>query len=150
LEQELSQIETEEQAGFRAGQSTIDRIFCLKPLIEKKMAVTQPLHLLFVDLEKAYDSVPPKNLWKALEHYNISNSIIRAIKRLYENSFSKIKIGKQLSSGFYITKGQRKGCSLSPTLLKYIFEGFRKLTEKMCKDGIGDSGYDNIFNDICR
>jgi hypothetical protein len=57
-----------------------------------------------VDLEKAYDSVPLKNLWRALEHYNIHNSIIRAIKRLYENS-SKIKIGKHLSSGFYVTKG---------------------------------------------
>jgi len=30
----------------------------LKQLTEKKMAVDQPLHLLFVDLEKAYDSVP--------------------------------------------------------------------------------------------
>jgi hypothetical protein len=69
------------------------------------MSVDQPLHLLFVDLEKVYDSVHLKNVWKALDHYNISNSIIRAIKRLYENSFSKIKIGKQLSSGFYVTKG---------------------------------------------
>jgi hypothetical protein len=43
------------------------------------MSVNQPLHLLFVDIEKAYDSVPLKNLWKALEHYNISNSIFRAI-----------------------------------------------------------------------
>jgi hypothetical protein len=92
LEQEFSQIETEEQAGFRAGGSTIDHVFSLKQLIEKKMSVAQPLHLLFVDLEKAYESVPLKNLWKALEHYNISNSIIRTIKRLYENSFSKIKI----------------------------------------------------------
>jgi hypothetical protein len=32
------------------------------------MAVEQRLYLLFVDLEKAYDSVPMKNLWKALEH----------------------------------------------------------------------------------
>jgi len=69
------------------------------------MAVNHPLHLLFVDLEKAYDSVPLENLWKAFEHYNIRNSIIKVIKRLYENSVSKIKIGKQLSSGFYITKG---------------------------------------------
>ena len=69
------------------------------------MAVNEPLHLLFVDLEKANHRVPLKNLWKALEPYNISNSIIRTIKRLYENSFSKIKIGKQISSGFYITKG---------------------------------------------
>jgi hypothetical protein len=84
------------------------------------MAVNQPLHLLLVDLEKACDSVPLRNLWKALEHYSISNSIIRAIKRLYENSFSKIKIGKQLSSGFYITKGLRQGCSLSPLYLTLI------------------------------
>ena len=111
MEQEFSQIQTEEKAKFRAGRSTIDHIFCLRQLIEKKMAVNQPQHLLFVDSEKAL-----KNLWKALEHYNISNSIIRAIKRLYENSFSKIKIGKQLSSGFYITKGLQQGCSLSPTL----------------------------------
>ena len=76
------------------------------------------LLLLFVDLEKAYGSVPLKNLWKALEHYNISNGIIRAIRRLYENSFSKIKIGKQLSLGFYITKGLRQGCGLSPSLFK--------------------------------
>jgi hypothetical protein len=62
------------------------------------MDVNQPLHLLFVDLEKSYDIVPLKNLWKALEHNNISNNIIRAIKGFYENSFSKIKVGKQLSS----------------------------------------------------
>jgi len=39
----------------------------------EKMAVDQPLHILFVDLEKAFDSVPLQNLWKVLEHYNISN-----------------------------------------------------------------------------
>jgi len=68
LEQEFSQTETEEKAGFRAGRSTVDHIFCLRQLIEKKMAVNQPLHLLFVDLEKAHESVPLENLWKALEH----------------------------------------------------------------------------------
>ena len=86
------------------------------------MAVNHPLHLLFVDLEKAYDSVLLENLWKVLEHYNIMNRIIKAIKRLYENSFSKIKIGKQLSSGFYITKGQQhKDVVYRPLYLKHIF-----------------------------
>jgi hypothetical protein len=66
LEQEFSQLETEEQVGFRAGRSTIDYIFCLKELIEKKMSVDQPLHLLFVDLEKAYDSVPEKLIIKLM------------------------------------------------------------------------------------
>ena len=68
MEQKFSQLEIEEQAGFRAGHSTVDHIFCSRQLIEKKMAVNQPLHLLFVDLEKAHESVPLENLWKALEH----------------------------------------------------------------------------------
>ena len=66
LEQEFSQLETEEQAGFRAGRSTIDHIFCSRQLIEKRMAVNQPLHLLLVDLEKAYDSVPLKKLVESI------------------------------------------------------------------------------------
>ena len=93
MEQEFSRRETEEQAGFRAGRSTVDHIFCLRQLIKKKMVVNHPLHLLFVDLEKAHDSVPLENLWKTLEHYNIRNSIIKAIKRLYENIFPKLKLG---------------------------------------------------------
>ena len=37
------------------------------------MFVDQPLHLLFVDLEKAYDSVPLKTYGK---HYNTAILII--------------------------------------------------------------------------
>jgi hypothetical protein len=85
-----------------------------------------------VDLEQAYDCVPLKNLWKALEHYNVSNNIIMAIKRLYENSFSKIKTGKQLSSVFYVTKGLRQGCSLSPTLFKIYIQNALENWQKKC------------------
>jgi len=35
LEQEFSQIETEEQAGFRACRSIVDHLFCLRQLIIK-------------------------------------------------------------------------------------------------------------------
>ena len=100
MEQEFSQIETEEQAGFRAGRSTVDHIFCLRQLIEKEMAFNQPLHLLFVDLEKAYDSVPLKKLWKALEQYNISTSITRAIKNCMKTLFRKLKLGNNFLQDF--------------------------------------------------
>ena len=96
------------------------------------MAVYLPLHLLFVDLEHAYGSVPQKKLWKAVEHYNINNSIIMALKGLYENSFSKIKVGKQLPSGVYITKGIQQGYSLSPTLFKIYIQNALENCQKKC------------------
>ena len=52
---------------------------------------------------------------------------------MYENSFSKIKIGKQLSSGFHITKG----CSLLPTLFKiYIQNALENWQKKCAKMGL--------------
>jgi hypothetical protein len=132
LDQEFIQIETEEQTGFRAGTSTIDHILFLKQLIEEKMAVDQPLHLLFVDLEISYGSVPLQRLWKVLERYNISSNIIRAIKRLYENSFSKIKIRKQPSSGFYIKKGLRQGCSFTAKLFKICIQNALENWQNKC------------------
>jgi hypothetical protein len=51
---------------------------------------------------------------------------------LYKNSFSKIKIGKQHSSEFYITKGLRQGCSLSPNLFKIYIQRVLENWQKKC------------------
>jgi hypothetical protein len=79
------------------------------------------------------------NLRRELEIYNISNSIIRAMKRLYEISFSKMKIGKHISSGFYVRKGLQQGCSLLPTLLKiymYIQKALEYWQKKRARMGL--------------
>jgi hypothetical protein len=69
------------------------------------------------------------------------------IKRLCENSFSKIKIGKQLSPGFYMTKELRQGCSLSRTLFKIYIQNALEHWQKKCAR-MGLEIY--IFNAICR
>jgi len=51
---------------------------------------------------------------------------------LYENSFSKVKIGKQLSSGFYVTNGLRQECHLSPTLFKIYIQHALENWQKKC------------------
>ena len=38
----------------------------LQQIIEKKTVQSQPLHLVFIDFEKAYDNVPLANLRTAL------------------------------------------------------------------------------------
>ncbi|XP_030753480.1 uncharacterized protein LOC115880423 [Sitophilus oryzae] len=62
--------EIEEQGGFRAGRSCIDNIFVLQQIIEKRRARNLDTHLVFIDLEKAYDMVPLKKLFEILVESN--------------------------------------------------------------------------------
>ena len=80
LEKEMSQAE--EQAGFRARRSTVDNLFTLKILLEKRVQRDRETHIALIDLEKAYDSVPISALWRAMEDARISKTLINATKRL--------------------------------------------------------------------
>ena len=72
VELEYKNMEMEEQSGFRAGRSCIDNILCITQLIEKKKATNRDLHLLFIDVTKAYDSVPLNILWETLDRSTIN------------------------------------------------------------------------------
>jgi len=50
------------------------------------MAFLIPSHLLFVDLTKAYDSIPILKLWEVLKELNINNTLIKALQNLYTNT----------------------------------------------------------------
>ena len=44
-------------------------------MIEKKKATNRELHLLFIDLTKAYDSVPLNKLWETLDKSTINTRL---------------------------------------------------------------------------
>ncbi|XP_068247896.1 uncharacterized protein [Palaemon carinicauda] len=48
----------EEQFGLKPGGSTTDAMFALRQLMEKYREGQKGLHIVFINLEKAYDRVP--------------------------------------------------------------------------------------------
>ena len=104
----------------------------MKQLIEERNETNQETHLLFLDLTKAYGSIPISKLWEILEESNINNmsTLIKALPSLYSNT-SQVKIGNKLSHSFNITKGLRQGCCISPTHFKiYIRKALEEWKRK--------------------
>jgi hypothetical protein len=112
--------------------------------------LNRELNLLFIDLKKAYDSVPLNKLWETLVESTINTRLIEAMKSLYKGSSSKIKVGNLITKGLKVTKGLRQGCSLSPTLFKIYLEGVLWNWKKKPTEGYTNSKHIFILTQFCR
>ena len=106
----------EEQCGFRPGRGTLDQLWTLGRILEGAWEFAQPVHMCFVDLEKAFDRVPRGVLRGVLREYGVSDSLIRAVRSLYDRCRSLVRIAGSKSNSFPVRVGLRQGCPLSPIL----------------------------------
>ncbi|PKA52309.1 integrator complex subunit 11 [Apostasia shenzhenica] len=113
---------SENQFGFMPGRSTIEAIHLLRSLIEKFKERKENLHLVFIDLEKAYDKVSREVLWRVLEKKEICTAYIQVIKDMYEGAVTSVRTQGGLTKDFPITVGLHQGSSLSPYLFALIME----------------------------
>ncbi|TWW57669.1 hypothetical protein D4764_07G0003880 [Takifugu flavidus] len=82
----------EEQCGFRPGCGTEDQLYTLSGVFQGAWEFAQPVHMCFVDLEKAFDRVPRGVLWGVLREYGVSGPLIRAVRSLYDRCQSLVRI----------------------------------------------------------
>ncbi|KAI3367252.1 hypothetical protein L3Q82_008304 [Scortum barcoo] len=82
----------EEQCGFRPGRGTVDQLYTLRRVLEGLWEFAQPVHMCFVDLEKAFDRVPRGILWGVLREYGVRGPLLRAVRSLYDRSRSLVRI----------------------------------------------------------
>lgn len=67
----IDRVMRDEQAGFRKDRFCIDQIATLRIIVEQTIEWSSSLYVLFVDFEKAFDSLDRKVLWKILCHHGV-------------------------------------------------------------------------------
>jgi len=110
------------QCGFRRNRSTLDHIFCIRQITEKKWEYNESVHQLFIDFRKAYDSVRREVLYKILIDFGMPRKFVRFIKMSLTESYSRVRVGKNVSDRFPIRNGLIQGDNLSPMLFNFDLE----------------------------
>ena len=88
----------------------------------KKWEYNEEVHQLFIDFKKAYDSVRREVLYKILIEFGIPRKLVRLVKMSATETYSRVRVGKNVSDMFPIRIGLKQGDALSPMLFNFALE----------------------------
>ena len=77
------------QCGFRKSRSCTDMTFVVRQLTEKAQEQWMKLSTTFIDLKKAYGSVPRKALWMAMKKLGVPDVLTDIVRALHEKMEAK-------------------------------------------------------------
>ncbi|KAK3548010.1 hypothetical protein QTP70_002315 [Hemibagrus guttatus] len=112
----------EQQYGFMPRKSTTDAISALRILMEKYREGQRELHCVFVDLEKAYDSVPREELWYCMRKSGVAMKYVRVVQDMYERSRTVVRCAVGQTEEFKVEVGLHQGSALSPFLFAIVMD----------------------------
>jgi hypothetical protein len=87
---------------FGRNRSTTDHIFCIRQILEKRWEYNEAVRHLCVDFKKAYDSIRRDVLCNILIDFGIPLKLVRLIKVCLKQTYSLIRVGKQLYDRFFV------------------------------------------------
>jgi len=90
--------------------------------LEKKWEYNEEVHQLFIDFKNTYDSVRKEVLCKILIEFGIPRKLVRLVKMSLTETYSRARVGKNVSDRFPIRYGLKQGDALSPILFNFALE----------------------------
>ena len=82
--------------------------------------------MAFLDLEKAFDRVPREVVWWALRQMDVDGWLINAVKSMYKNAKTSVKVNGVGGRDFPVEVGVHQGSVLSPLLFIIVMEALSK------------------------
>ena len=94
-----------EQPGFRKGRGTADGMYDLRHMVEKILEVQSSMAVGFIDLEKAFDTVPREVVMATLRSMGVPEAEVTMVEGMCEKSTARVVVGEGASDEFDVKIG---------------------------------------------
>ena len=94
--------------GFQQGCSTSDPAFVLGRLVVDNKSQSRLTRAVFIDLEKAYDSVPHELIWRTLRRHALPEPYVSLIMDMYSDNFIRVRTKHGDTEAFGVSVGLQK------------------------------------------
>ncbi|KAH9271102.1 hypothetical protein BASA83_006644 [Batrachochytrium salamandrivorans] len=129
---ETNNLLSYEQAGFRKREECVGQVVSLVDIIQRRQNAGLNTHVLFIDIRKAFDTVPVGALLWKLQNMGFPRRTLAFLKALYTSSYARARAGSLLSDPFPVQRVVRQGCALSGLLFNLfindILDGVAPIT----------------------
>jgi len=130
LKEELEPKMRPEQAGFRSNRACVDHINTLRIIVEQSVEFCSPLQLVFIDFQRAFDTLPRDAIWQAMKEKCLLPKIISITKAIYEQSTCNIVHKNLISEPIPVSNGVKQGCTLSSLLFNVTLDYMKSTVSK--------------------
>ena len=112
---------------------------CPEKRINDRTIARQSTLVSFIDMRKAFDTVPRNMLWYKLIKTGIHGKFLSPLQSLYDNVKCAVKVNDCVTPWLKVDTGVKQGCLLYPSLFAIYIND---LTERINLLGCGTQIYD--------